>query len=224
MTEHPSEARTILETELLFGVRRRERLAWTVAGLGVLTGLAGVVAVVALLPLKETQAFVAIVDKDTGIAERAVTVEHATFDQTRAVVEAAIYGYVIDRETYDEVDNEPRILAVYERSIESARSTLTDLWTEGNAAYPPDVYGQDARAIVKIDSITQLQEGVAQVRYTKTLTSRDGEKEGRFEAVIGYKFEPATKGSVELVWQNPFGFVVSDYRVSAIQKAEGSKE
>ena len=77
MTDRESDGRTILENELIFGVRRRERLAWVVAIGGVLVGFGGVAVAGLMLPLKETQAFVTIVDKDTGLAERAVRVEAA---------------------------------------------------------------------------------------------------------------------------------------------------
>ena len=77
MKDAEADSRTILETELIFGVRRRERMAWAVAIGGVLAGLGGVAVTGMMLPLKETQAFLAIVDKDTGLAERAVRIEAA---------------------------------------------------------------------------------------------------------------------------------------------------
>ena len=42
MADRESDSRTILENELIFGVRRRERMAWAVAIGGVLLGLGGV--------------------------------------------------------------------------------------------------------------------------------------------------------------------------------------
>ena len=90
MKDGEADSRTILETELIFGVRRRERLAWGVAIGGVLVGLGGVAVAGLTLPLKETQAFVTIVDKDTGLAERAVRIEAAGVEQGAAVAVAPL--------------------------------------------------------------------------------------------------------------------------------------
>ena len=75
MTDSPPAFRSLIEEEMFFGLRKRERLAWTLAIGGMTVGLAGIVAVVMLLPLKQTEAFLTIVDKDTGVAERVVSVE-----------------------------------------------------------------------------------------------------------------------------------------------------
>ena len=72
MTDRVSEQRTILESELIFGARRSLRTAWGVAIFSSLIAVGELTALVMLLPLKETQAYLTIVDRDTGIAERAV--------------------------------------------------------------------------------------------------------------------------------------------------------
>ena len=206
---------SIIEEEIFFGVRRRERLAWLIAGGGILVGLLGVTAALLTLPLKETQAFLTIVDKDTGQAERVVQVERAGVMQADAIRQSLLFGYVMDRETFDEADNEARILDVFTRSEGSAKSTLVDLWNEANPLYPPKVYGQSAKVTVKVLSITPTSDTVSQVRFTKTLTTDEGEREGKFYATITYSFAPTTQSAIELVWSNPTGFLVTDYRVTA---------
>ena len=96
---------------MFFGVKKRERIAYAVAGGGLAIGLMGMIAVVTLLPLKETEAFLAIVDKDTGVAERVVAVEKAGMEQAEAIRQSLLFAYVTDRETYDQHDNEERIPA-----------------------------------------------------------------------------------------------------------------
>ena len=81
MTGSPPELRSFLEAEMFYGVKKRERIAYLVAGGGLAIGLMGMIAVVSLLPLKQTEAFLAIVDKDTGVAERVVAVEKAGIEQ-----------------------------------------------------------------------------------------------------------------------------------------------
>lgn len=61
-----------------------------------------------------------------------------------------------------------------------------------------------------------MAENTAQVRFTKRL-EKPGEPDriGKFYATVSYAFEPTTASAVELVWENPFGFTVTDYRVTA---------
>ena len=228
MADRESDSRTILENELIFGVRRRERLAWMVAIGGVLAGLGGVAVAGLTLPLKETQAFVTIVDKDTGIAERAVRVEAAGVEQGAAVEQSLLYNYVKNRETYDEADNEARILQVYRMSAPRMQAALKAQWDKANPNYPPLIYGASGKVIVDILSITPVASKTAQVRFTKRL-KKAGEPDriGKFYATITYEFQPTTASAVQLVWENPFGFTVTDYRVTAesleAQNTEGQK-
>jgi type IV secretion system protein VirB8 len=178
----------------------------------------GMIAVVTLLPLKQTEAFLAIVDKDTGVAERVVAVEKAGIEQAEAIRQSLLFAYVTDRETYDQHDNESRILRAYTWSEGNARQGLVSLWTEGNANYPPKLYGQNSKLVIDILSITPVTDTTAQVRFTKTWVS-DGEgvpdRIGKFTATVTYRFEPSKQTALDLVWQNPTGFLVTDYRITA---------
>ena len=127
MTGSPPELRSFLEAEMFFGVKKRERIAYAVAGGGLAIGLMGMIAVVTLLPLKQTEAFLAIVDKDTGVAERVVAVEKAGMEQAEAIRQSLLFAYVTDRETYDQHDNEERILRAYTWSEANAKASLVAL-------------------------------------------------------------------------------------------------
>jgi type IV secretion system protein VirB8 len=186
----------------------------------------GMIAVTVMLPLKQTEAFLAIVDKDTGVAERVVAVEKAGIEQAEAIRQSLLFAYVTDRETYDQHDNEARILRAYTWSAANARQGLVSLWTEGNANYPPKLYGQSGRVVVDILSITPVTDSTAQVRFTKTWVSDGGsipDREGKFTATVTYRFEPSKQTALDLVWQNPTGFLVTDYRITAetLQPHEG---
>lgn len=216
MTADLPERTSLLAEDMIFGVRRRERLAWTLATLGGLTGLLGVGAAIAVLPLKETEAFLAIVDKDTGIAERVVAVQPAGIGEAQAVSEALLFAYVTDRETFDEHDNEERILAVYRRSADQARTSLVNLWDEKDKTYPPAVYGAGARATVQVLAINRINATTAQVRFEKTLTQPNGVvRVAKFSATVAWTFSPRAQSEMKLVWENPLGFTVTGYRVNA---------
>jgi type IV secretion system protein VirB8 len=203
---------------MFFGVKKRERIAYVVAAGGLAIGLMGMLAVVTLLPLKQTEAFLAIVDKDTGIAERVVSVEKAGIGEADAIRQSLLFAYVTDRETYDQHDNEKRILRAYSWSEGAAKDSLVTLWSEGHPNYPPKLYGESARVLVDILSITPVTDATAQVRFTKTWVS-DGEgipdRIGKFTATVTYRFEPSKQTALDLVWQNPTGFLVTDYRLTA---------
>ena len=218
MTGSPPELRSLLEAEMFFGVKKRERIAYAVAGCGLAIGLMGMLAVTALLPLKETEAFLAVVDKDTGVAERVVAVEKAGMEQAEAIRQSLLFAYVTDRETFDPHDNEPRLLRVYTWSEGQARQSLVDLWSEAHPNYPPKLYGESAKVRIDVLSITPVTETTGQVRFTKTWIS-DGEgvpdRVGKFTATVTYRFEPTRETALDLVWQNPTGFIVTDYRLTA---------
>ena len=226
MTGSPPDLKSLLEGEMFYGVRKRERIARTIAGGGRVIGLAGIVSVALLLPLKQTEAFLAIVDKDTGVAERVVAVEKAGMEQAEAIRQSLLFAYVTDRETYDQHDNERRILRAYTWSEGAARQSLVALWSEGHPNYPPKIYGQSARVIVKILSITPVTDTTAQVRFTRTWISGDEgvpDREGKFTATVTYRFEPTRQTALDLVWQNPTGFLVTDYRVTTETLAAGKE-
>ncbi|MAQ82080.1 MAG: type IV secretion system protein VirB8 [Maritimibacter sp.] len=205
------------EADFIFGPRRRERFAYFVAAAGVIVGVVGFVGAVSLFPLKAVETFVVVVDKETGEMDRVAAVEALTLDESDAVIQANLVAYVDDRETYDLTDGEERINSVLQRSDEDAARTLRDLWSSTNPDYPISVYGRDAKIDVVIRSVNQVEAGVAQVRFTKTLRKpRDNRTVTRpYVATLRYEFRPETRQRLQQVWANPLGFVVTSYRVDA---------
>ncbi len=210
-------AKDIFETDLILGPRRRERMAYMVAGIGVVIGLTGFLGALSLLPLKTTQTHVVVVDKSSGQLDRVAAVQDMTLDENDAVIQAHLVAYVDQRETYDLSDSEQRINAVLGRSDADAARTLKNLWNSAAEDYPISVYGPEAKIDVVIKSVNQLNAGVAQVRFTKTLRKpRDDRRVTRgYVATIAYEFRPDTKQLLQEVWGNPLGFVVTSYRVDA---------
>lgn len=217
LTKAPPEDRDAFEVDFIYGPRRRERFAYFVAAAAVLVGLAGIVAGASLFPLKSIETFVVVVDKDTGEMDRVAAVQALTLSESDAIIQASLVAYVDDRETYDLTDGEQRINSVLERSIGDAARTLRDLWTSSNEDYPITIYGRDAKIDVVIKSVNQIEHGVAQVRFTRTLRrARDTRTVTRsYVATVGYDFQPETRQRLQDVWANPLGFVVSSYRVDA---------
>ena len=205
------------EVDFIFGPRRRERFAYFVAAAGVLVGLTGFLGAVSLFPLKTVETFVVVVDKETGEMDRVARVAALTLDESDAIIQANLVTYVDDRETYDLTDGEARINSALDRSDGDAARTLRDLWSSSNEDYPITVYGRDAKIDVVIRSVNQIEPGVAQVRFSRTLRrERDTRTVTRPNvATIAYEFRPETRQRLQDVWANPLGFVVTSYRVDA---------
>ena len=216
MTDQVSEQRTILESELFLEGKRRERRGFIALAFGLAIATGSVAALLTVLPLKEMEAFVVMVDKDTGMASRIVEVQPASMNEAEAVRQGLIFNYVMDRETYDENDNENRLLKVFRMSSLLEQDKLRSLWNPGNPYYPPTLYGASGKVAIKVLSISEVGENTATVRFTKTF-SQTGEDDrvGKFYATVTYAFQPSTESAVELVWENPLGFVVTDYRITA---------
>ncbi|MHA6268346.1 VirB8 family type IV secretion system protein [Aliiroseovarius sp. CAU 1755] len=212
-----SKARDAFEADFIYGPRRRERVAYFIAAAGVIIGLAGFLGAVSLFPLKSVETFVVVVDKETGEMDRVSQVAALTLDESDAIIQANLVAYVDDRETYDLTDGEQRINSVLDRSEGDAARTLRDLWSSTNEDYPITVYGREAKIDVIIRSVNQIEAGVAQVRFTRTLRrERDTRTVTRpYVATLAYEFRPETRQRLQDVWANPLGFVVTSYRVDA---------
>ena len=74
-------------------------------------------------------------------------------------------------------------------------------------------YGPAAEMAVEIASITLIGENRAQVRLRKRLTSPQGAQDGSFTATLMFAFQPERTRSIDDVWQNPFGFTVTQYAI-----------
>lgn len=212
-----SKARDAFEADFIYGPRRRERFAYFIAAAGVIVGLAGFLGAVSLFPLKSVETFVVVVNKETGEMDRVSQVAALTLDESDAIIQANLVAYVDDRETYDLTDGEQRINSVLDRSDSDAARTLRDLWSSTNEDYPITVYGREAKIDVVIRSVNQIEPGVAQVRFTRTLRrERDTRTVTRpYVATLAYEFRPETRQRLQDVWANPLGFVATSYRVDA---------
>ncbi len=209
-----AEDREIIEEELVYGARRRElfwqKLGVTGLGFGALGCLAA--ALVAILDTDPAPLIVPF-DSETGMALPNAVVEAVTLTERPAIIEAQIYRYVTDREAYNQLDNDLRVARVLAQSDGAAATSLRALWTSGHEDYPPQNYGEDARLEVEILSITLISANRAQVRLRKRLSAPRGSQTGLFTATLMFAFRPEERRAIDDVWQNPFGFTVTEYAI-----------
>jgi type IV secretion system protein VirB8 len=206
------------DTDVIMAPRRSEKRAWIVAGVSTSVASLMAVSIAMMMPLKTTEVFTVLVDRDTGAAERIMQVEPTGIEDEQAVKESLLVSYLSDRESFIMAGIQQRLESVQRRSAGDARRSLMALWSKDsqNADYPPRLYGESAQVTVRVKTITFLEPTVAQVRYEKTLRSSRQETVTRpFVAVIGFDFMPRQERALERVWENPLGFTVTSFSVSA---------
>ncbi|WP_425100985.1 virB8 family protein [Tropicibacter sp. S64] len=205
---------TIVEEELVYGALRREE-TWRKLGIGgAVFGVMGCLSAAAVALLIETPPPVVVpFDPATGLALPNAAVQSVTLAERPAVIEAQIYRYITDRETYNQLDNDLRVRRVIAQSKGAAEAGMRATWTSGQDTYPPTRYGAGAEMAVEIASITLIGENRAQVRLRKRLTGPQGVQDGAFTATLMFEFRPDTPRGLDEVWQNPFGFTVTQYAI-----------
>jgi type IV secretion system protein VirB8 len=203
-----------VEEELVYGALRREQL-WRMIGLGGAGfGAVGCLAAAAVALMVEAPPPVVVpYDPATGMALPNARVETVSLAERPAVIEAQIYRYIYERETYNQLDNDLRVRRILAQSSGSAETSMRAIWTSGQENYPPTRYGASAEMAVEIASITLIGENRAQVRLRKRLTSPQGVQDGSFTATLMFAFQPERTRSIDDVWQNPFGFTVTQYAI-----------
>lgn len=204
----------IVEEELVYGALRREEL-WRKIGIGgAVFGVLGCLSAAAVALLIEVPAPVVVpYDPATGLALPNATVQALTLAERPAVIEALIYRYITDRETYNQLDNDLRVRRVLAQSNGAAEASMRAMWTSGQQSYPPTRYGATSEMAVEIASITLIGKNRAQVRLRKRLTSPQGVQDGAFTATLMFEFHPEATRTIDDVWQNPFGFTVTQYAI-----------
>lgn len=204
----------IIEEELIYGARRREKLWQKLAFVGLGFGVLGCLGGMAVAVLDVDPAPVVVpYDPNTGMALPNASVGAVRVTENQAVIEAAVFRYVTQRETYNQLDNDLRVRGVLAMSDGNAAASLRQLWTSGSENYPPNVYGPDARLDVEIQSINRIGDNRATVRLRKRLTSQQGVQAGLFTVTLMFDFRPEERRQIDEVWTNPFGFTVTEYAI-----------
>ena len=158
------------DVDLVLEPRLSARRAWIVASAAGAMSLLLASALILVLPLKETQVFTVLVDRQTGDAEKIMAVAPTGIEDQEALKQSLLVDYLSDREGYFLPGIQARLESVQRRSTGSAEESLRLLWSKGgdNRAYPPDVYGPGAEVTVTVRRITFLKPNVAQVRFLKS--------------------------------------------------------
>ena len=88
------------DTDIIMAPRRSEKRAWIVASVSAGVSVLMALSVVTMMPLKTTEVFTVLVDRDTGEAERIMQVQPTGIDDEQAMKESLVVSYVSDREAF----------------------------------------------------------------------------------------------------------------------------
>ena len=124
-----SQMNEVIEEELIYGARRRERVWKAIAGVASLFGVTGCLAAaaVAVLDVDPPPALVPY-DPSTGMALPEASVQAVSLAERPAMIQAQVFRYVVDRETYNQLDNDLRV-----RRVMASRRARNSLKAKGFA-------------------------------------------------------------------------------------------
>jgi type IV secretion system protein VirB8 len=204
---------------VIYGTFRREK-QWKIAfaGMATVASIAILSAAFVITSFTPPAPIVIPYDVSTGFAVRNAAVEAISLSEDDAIISASIYRYIVDRESYNQLDNDIRIKRAMDMSESAALTGLRRLWNSAGSNYPPEIYGNRATIEVNVTGIIRITNDRAQVRMTKRLITPDGVNEGAFTSVLKFAFEPSEEKTLEAVWQNPLGFKIQDYSITADKK------
>lgn len=192
-------------------VSRNRWLVTAILALGL--ALAQEVTLVGLVPLKTSVPFV-IKEEVSGAI---TTVAPLKGDNSILYEESSrkyfLARYVISRETYDPAGLAENYTAVGLMSDHEEAQEFEHSIAQTNPKSPLHVYGQNTKRLIRVKSISFLNDHLAQVRLSANVKSRSGtETISEWVALVGFRFGPAPASESDRL-VNPLGFYVTSYRL-----------
>ncbi len=212
-----------LERDLLGEIARSRRMAWRVAVLMTIIGVAGLGAGAAGLWQPPPPPLVLRVDHATGAVEQVTALQsEASYGE---VVDAYwVNRYVLDRETYDWHTIQSTYDATALLSSPEVQREYQKLYDGAGAR--DKALGESVRISVTMRSIQPTGKGQAVARFATRQTNANGAEEPprNWIATIAYAYVSAPMRAEDRR-VNPLGFQVTSYRVDpeSVLAGEGVK-
>ena len=193
-------------------LRRSRQIAWTIAAAASGLCALAMIGLASLAPLKRVEPFVVRVDESTGAVEVMTALKDTkrlTYDE--AVTKHFLAQYVRAREGWFAPTAEADFTQVAIMSSPTEQRRWADRMDGANPLSPQITLGRDGSAEVDIRAISFIAEGVAAVRFRRTVrksgvvTADDG------IATIAFAYSRAPMAEADRL-RNPLGFQVTSYR------------
>jgi type IV secretory pathway component VirB8 len=202
------------EASRTFMLEQSERRAWIITMGAIAVTFLSWLAIVLMMPLKESTPYVVRVDNTTGVPDIVTALHDKKIGYDDVMDKYWVATYVRARETYDWYTLQKDYNTVGLLSHSNVGAEYAKLFTGDKAI--DKTFGNNVRALVDIISVVPNGKGVATVRFIKHTKRVDEEGEGEqhtWVATVSYEYENPSlmKESKRLV--NPFGFQVLSYRV-----------
>ena len=229
--EVKKQMKELLDATQQFHIKRieiaekSERRAWKVAFAGVAVGVAGVIAVACIAPLKTVVPYLMRFNSDTGYTDIAPIYQNNKQSQGEIVDKYFLSRYVIYHEGYDW-----QTIQSYSDNVALMSSDHVfmsyDTALRGDNS-PLKVLGENKRMKIDVIGVTFLGD-VAQIRYRKTVLAGNGEPDVNFQpmnylATVNYDYQKKIRFDKERINVNPLGFQVLSWNTSPENVASTSR-
>jgi len=196
----------------LRAAERSRRLAWGVAAFAGVLATVAVGAVVALSPLKTVEPFVVRVDRTTGAVDVMTALKsERPLSYDEAVTKHFLAQYVRAREGWLAPAAEANFRQVSIMSTPAEQQRWADAFRPANPESPQVVYGSAAEALVAIRAVSFVSDGVANVRFHRTVRRGPQIEESDWIATVAFTYTKAPMAEADRL-KNPLGFQVTSYR------------
>ena len=197
-------------------LRRSQRTAWIVAGIAVGIAAIQAVALVVLVPLKQTMPYTITVDRETGYVQTARGINLGTLSETEAVAQSFVVQYVLARETFDAADYREQYRKTLAWSQGAAETEYLRDWDQSNPNGIQSRVSPNTRIQVTVKSVTILGPRSAMIRFDTERSEGGGGPGMRQPWVASVNFSFSNKPINEQDrYLNPLGFQISSYRRDA---------
>ena len=197
--------------------KRATKAGFMVGGAGLLTAILALIAVVLMLPLKQTVVELYTVDNHTGRVEHVsrVSKTHLTAEAAYQKAMTASYVRLRERYVYPSLQDDYATVQIY-----NSRQVNDDYLALYAGKEAPDKVYQDGAHTVHIDVLSnQLTDGtdpdkVATLRYKKTIRRlADNSTHAEYwDARLTFHSDPSREMSDTEREVNPFGFTVTSWQ------------
>jgi type IV secretory pathway component VirB8 len=202
------------ESSRIDNALKSERLAWKVAGCSVAMSGLLVVAIVVMMPLKDTVPYLVRVDA-LGAADIMTTLKDRPVGYEEVMDKYWLAKYVKAYESWEYYTAQADYDFVGLTSSSPVARHYASLFTGPQAI--DKQYGEKTIVKTQIVSATLASDGVALVRFEKKMLSRNSPENiaqvTKWVATIGYEYKKISKMKEKERLVNPLGFQVTSYRV-----------
>lgn len=206
----------IFQEEIYTSLKQSRKWAWIFAGVCLGIALFSVLALVIVLPMKETEIIVVESEKATGRMDVAYKLSEAgkKLSQQDKFIRFELMRYMNAREGYFHPVQQKRYDLVVAMSEDRALDEYTTLYDINNPDNPSVVYGNGATIDVHFKSIEIEDDSqTARVRFERKLKTKNKEIDSHWIAIIKFNHQLSNKQNMKEIAINPLSFNVTGYRL-----------